>query len=67
MADKARQLKTVKQTLTDWQVTRGGAHAAWIRKGKDGLYTVTWHDDPEPYVTTTFKDAKDMAYRVASI
>lgn len=63
---KTVNLKTVKQSLCDWQVTKDGKAAAWISKGKDGIFTVTWRNDPIPFLATSFKEAKDMAYRISA-
>lgn len=59
--------QVTKQCVGTWQVTAGGKHVAWIVKARDGVFTVTWKDDPTPYRCTSFADAKEMAVRVASV
>lgn len=36
--------KVTKQSLIDWQVTKNGKAHAWINKGKDGLYCLTFKE-----------------------
>lgn len=61
------KLAVTKQSMVDWQVTLNGASAAWIRKAADGTFIVTTRGDNVPFFATSFKEAKEMAYRLAVI
>jgi hypothetical protein len=62
------KLKITKQTLNDWSVEGSGLTFAWIRRGKDKIFTVEY----TKYLTTrielpeyagSFKEAKTLAVK----
>ena len=59
-------LKTTKQSLIDWQVTKDGKSFAWITKLSNGLYSLTFREFGKSvdYTFRYFKEAVSFAATV---
>jgi hypothetical protein len=62
-------LKVTKQSLNDWSITGDNGYGlAWITRGKDKIFTVTYTRHLTERIETpdfalSFKEAKQLAFK----